>query len=397
VRNGAVMYGGGLILSVLTVSIGHIQAGSATIHFYLVVASLILSAGCLCTARRVAVPMFVWPILLVMAASMPRITGQFGLLQTLYMAVPLMFFLGGLSFGETLHERRRQRLIIMTLTLVASLFVVNVIAPNLLNVSSRPASIFVVTLCLIAVFELRSLWFRGFVIAIATTVLFIGARGAFFAFLVSLMAGWGAQRLGVKGAIAVAGVVALAGLVFSREIAELVFTLPVLRERTFYDGVYNYDALMNLEVNTSGRELAWPYFYELLGSGGWLQLAFGRGPGSASDLGSAMFGAGWAHPHNELLRVAIDYGLLGLVSFAIFWRGVVLRISKHSKDFVPLAIAISTLTALLMLTDNPLVYALYFGNLVLWTLGRAASASVRWRDNPGGSVRSSHYAHTRCS
>lgn len=91
---------------------------------------------------------------------------------------------------------------------------------------------------------------------------------------------------------------------------------------------------------------------------------------------------GQAHPHNDWLRLRYDYGLLGTLLFAASLVGQVrhaVRLARRvggeaaiclyagASAFLPMA--------LLMLTDNVILYAPFFGNLQFMMLGLGYAAT----------------------
>lgn len=100
---------------------------------------------------------------------------------------------------------------------------------------------------------------------------------------------------------------------------------------------------------------------------------------------------GVAHPHNDWLRIWHDYGGVGLLLFAgamigQAWHAVCLARRVGGEAAICLYAGASTFLpmALLMLTDNVILYAAFFGNLQFMMLGFGyAAANVRPSQQPG--------------
>jgi O-antigen ligase len=119
----------------------------------------------------------------------------------------------------------------------------------------------------------------------------------------------------------------------------------------------NYE-VAGLTLNTSGRAEIWTVVTHSLQSGDPL---LGRGPGSAE---LALAGAGIEdHPHNDYLRIAHDFGYLGLVLFVAGCLWLMARSFKAAQQSPEDQSAVhwSSLLALAAVTsaavtDNVLVY-----------------------------------------
>lgn len=117
---------------------------------------------------------------------------------------------------------------------------------------------------------------------------------------------------------------------------------------------------------TQGRSYVWPRLVSFAMENPQ-RLVFGDGAGAASAVAALITTDNpWDHPHNEFLRVLIDYGAVGLVlmvlllarmavMFAARYRASAIKGSRSRAG--PLA-GLGALVAFiaLMLTDNPLTY-----------------------------------------
>lgn len=112
-----------------------------------------------------------------------------------------------------------------------------------------------------------------------------------------------------------------------------------------------------LVLNTEGRGNVWGQLLTETGQTG----VFGGGIGYSQNF-LANSGTGWEHPHNEFLRLYLDYGILGLGLFlAILLVPLVyciraLRAEPSRKN--PAWVGVLTVAGILvfMLVDNPLAY-----------------------------------------
>jgi O-antigen ligase len=139
-----------------------------------------------------------------------------------------------------------------------------------------------------------------------------------------------------------------------------------------------------ISVNAEGRTEVWAKLWSEIPN----DLAFGRGPGTASARSVAIL-ASFDHPHNDYLRILYDFGVLGLSVFAwfVFRCARLLRraartaggsMSARAAQYGGLAVLI------MMATDNPLDYSFVMiplGALIGIALGSTRPA-VR-RASPG--------------
>lgn len=107
---------------------------------------------------------------------------------------------------------------------------------------------------------------------------------------------------------------------------------------------------------------------------------FGHGANASEDLVSRLTG-GLTHPHNDWLRFLYDYGYVGAGIFALCLVLQVLHAWWHARKtsgvtrILFYAGASSfVLFAMIMFTDNIVLYGAYFGNLQFAILGMAYAA-----------------------
>ena len=106
-----------------------------------------------------------------------------------------------------------------------------------------------------------------------------------------------------------------------------VISLPLLVDLIFINDSVSFDS-----VRTSGRITIWQTLFDHWpsGVGG---IIFGAGGGGARDLLISElngFETGLLQPHNEYLRLAFDYGFVGLGLWLLFY----FRVFKDHCDFV---------------------------------------------------------------
>ncbi|MGL4395311.1 MAG: hypothetical protein ACRCS9_02115 [Hyphomicrobium sp.] len=106
--------------------------------------------------------------------------------------------------------------------------------------------------------------------------------------------------------------------------------------------------------------------------GEWL---LGSGPGAADIVaGTKVKGATGELPHNDWLKIFYDYGLAGSVAVTVFLA----RMFSASPAGAAMAIA----TAIMMITDNVLIYVFYQIPLIL--MASAAAAISNGKERPQG-------------
>jgi O-antigen ligase len=144
-------------------------------------------------------------------------------------------------------------------------------------------------------------------------------------------------------------------------VAYLTFTyVEPIRERFVDRG--DRGSVGGLQINTSGRDRIW----EFVGNSIAQSPIIGKGPGSVEVPVRAANSTANGHPHNDYLRLAHDYGYLGLGLWLLGFVGLIWRTGKNWlwADRFDRATAHIHLAALLglvgaaqgMLTDNIVVY-----------------------------------------
>jgi O-antigen ligase len=173
------------------------------------------------------------------------------------------------------------------------------------------------------------------------------------------------KTLGVLVAIAAVGLAA-------------VFLFAPLHHRFFHGDT---TTVGGFSLNVTGRDALWSANWQWFLQKPWV----GWGAGSADRMTAALPGHNAGHPHNDYLRILVDYGVVG---FALWMTGFVLilratwrawnsvRGSGTRIEQVHAAAALAVVgIALVMLVDNPLIEIVKMGPLgalVGMSLGMAA-------------------------
>jgi O-antigen ligase len=91
-----------------------------------------------------------------------------------------------------------------------------------------------------------------------------------------------------------------------------VSNIPALADRLLGNATVGEIAAGDMDLDTSGRPLAWATAFDDFTDSPWI----GKGAGSAGDLLSSIHEE-WGHTHNEYLRFLHDYGIIGLGLFLL--------------------------------------------------------------------------------
>ena len=109
-----------------------------------------------------------------------------------------------------------------------------------------------------------------------------------------------------------------------------------------------------ITIDTNGRLQVWTSLLEQLAGTDWV---WGRGLGYSRDYVAVRFG--WDHPHNELVRFLVDFGILGVVGTTLIvilmsivaWRS---KVATNGQSFgLNLALILGLLT--ISIFDGPLM------------------------------------------
>lgn len=183
-------------------------------------------------------------------------------------------------------------------------------------------------------------------------------------------------------------VFALLGLGGAAVGAWMLITLyPPLRDR--FVGGDNAFEIGGIGFNTSGRSALWEGVIADAAQNPW----FGRGAGTSVELVTARF-APITQPHNEYLRLYHDFGVVGLVLFALGVLSLIVTLSRRaakSDNPVHWAALIALLGVLAAAaTDNVFVYPfvmLPLAVLIGLALSSGAPQSRTSADDPSRRAR----------
>lgn len=152
-----------------------------------------------------------------------------------------------------------------------------------------------------------------------------------------------------------------------------------VQQKMFHSGSGTFKdiALDNPDFKTHGRAYTWAIMSAEAEKRPWL----GYGANASQALLEQLTRGEMLHPHNDYLRIRYDYGYVGILIFLICTLLQLFHALKMAKitegdtkllfytgasAFVPFA--------LLMITDNIILYAAFFGNLHFTILGMAYAA-----------------------
>ncbi|HUZ83472.1 MAG TPA: O-antigen ligase family protein [Gaiellales bacterium] len=164
-----------------------------------------------------------------------------------------------------------------------------------------------------------------------------------------------------------------------------VFLIPPLHHRFFHGQTTN---IGGVSLNTTGRIVLWSANWDAF----LKSPVIGHGPGHSDMLTAALLGHNAGHPHNDYLRLLVDYGVIGLAIWVIAYLALLVftwrawqatRGSRTSSERVHQAAFLALVgIALCMSVDNPLIEIIKMaplGALVglsigMWKPRRAAAA-----------------------
>jgi O-antigen ligase len=165
----------------------------------------------------------------------------------------------------------------------------------------------------------------------------------------------------------------LSGIVLGMGVA-LFFSAPV-QAKMFSSGRGTVSDVLEGNVTSSGRFPLWEEFGRRIHEA----LGFGHGAGAGEQLAIQLTSGQIKYPHNDWLLTLYDYGLLGTLVYAgslIIAARHALRHARRAPDPYIRVLLFSGASAfipfaLMMITDNIMVYASFFGNLQFLLLGAA--------------------------
>lgn len=359
--------------------IGGYKLGPFNIHFYLVFINLLIFFIFFCHVNNFKKIILILPFFFLIFLNLFMSNGMYGYLQTIYILSPLVLFLIGTSINfESYFENYFKKCLSVAVRLIFLSYIIHELT-GLTQISTRWASVYVAIIVILNLILNKN---KKDVIFSILSLIFLfasGSRGVSVALLFSILFTYILFNFKKRYSFIVMGFTIFLFFYGYEWILKNLFKMDFLRERTFYDGIYDIDKIKNLEFNSSGRDIAWPiYWDEINNTTNIISIVFGRGSGAIHDFGIQNLGESWAHPHNEVIRIVFDYGVYGLLIFLIFWIYVLIMILRSCLDIYlkKIAFACSVFLFIIMLTDNPLLYPLYFGNIVLFLMGYLYSKSV---------------------
>jgi hypothetical protein len=189
---------------------------------------------------------------------------------------------------------------------------------------------------------------------------------------------------------ALMAIVAVAGLA--------AFLTPRIQAKMFYSGHGEIRdvSLDNPDFRTTGREWVWQEMKNEIRVKAWL----GHGANAQEWFLESLLST-LTQPHNDWLRLEFDYGYIGAALFGAtllaqaLLAGRLGRGSSGVKKILFLSGASAfTSFALIMFTDNIILYAVYFGNLHFTIMG-LAYAAIRNEKRGRAHAQSRYYSPER--
>jgi len=159
-----------------------------------------------------------------------------------------------------------------------------------------------------------------------------------------------------------------------------LFYSPRVQKKMFYTHKGKMFDAIEGKMADSGRFHKWRLFERKIKQRPWL----GRGTGAGQKFMGAITGFTVAYPHNDWLLTLYDCGILGTGLYALTiiiasfhaWRTA--RSVKGESRTLLFAGAFSfVILAIMMMTDNIMVYASFFGNLQFTFLGLGYAVAGR--------------------
>ncbi len=235
----------------------------------------------------------------------------------------------------------------------------------------------------------RHIWYYT---AMAALPVFCYVRGPIMAASASLLLT--PAPLGKNKRLAACGMVLLAGV--------LLFYTPRFQARMFRSGHGSIEELRSgvndPNLQTSGRSAMWDFLWAGFKDRPWLGHGLNQ---SRSDLLDAGFPT--YLPHNDWLKLLYEFGILGTACYflAMLLQALRLRLigSRASGDLRILAYgAAGTFVpfAVMMFTDNVILYVQFFCNLQFCMIG-FIYGHLRFRRAQKASIRREQLTRVQCS
>lgn len=170
-------------------------------------------------------------------------------------------------------------------------------------------------------------------------------------------------------------------------VALAAFNTERVQNKMFYSGSGTLEDIVSDNDNfvTSGRKYAWGKMKERIEDEKW--LGYGTGMGETFNYKITLHSP---YPHNDWLLTMYDYGVLGVVTYALCCLMTVVHALLQLKNCTENNTRILFLSGaggfmplvMMMFTDNIMVYAPYFGNLHFILLGVAYAAIRAGQEEP---------------
>ena len=249
------------IFGLLASLVGTISISGVNLHFFFVVLSFCLALILFFDFSKLRLNFYIISMIALIFISSLQLNGKFGFLQILYTLSPLLFFLLGFSnkFSENFFESfiniMEKTVIILFFLYLAHIFLFHT------DLDTRWSSIFISLVCLI-VFSLSKK--NKIKILSAFLVFFVlvsGSRGAIVSLFLSYFISYFFINFRLRYSIPITLLLGFIISIFYKGILSLLFKIDFLRERTFFDGNYDFEKIKNVEFNTSGRDIAWPIYW----------------------------------------------------------------------------------------------------------------------------------------
>jgi len=156
-------------------------------------------------------------------------------------------------------------------------------------------------------------------------------------------------------------------------VAAAVFSSPAFKNKMLVQGAkIGGTTEFKDVVQTSGRLKAWDMLIDEIPNALWL----GHGSNSTQTFLQAQIDS-FDHPHNDWLRLLYEYGLIGTALFLVtvliqvrtLIRMAKASVSMHGRFACYTAASLFIPFCILMITDNIILYAAYFGNIHFILIG----------------------------
>jgi O-antigen ligase len=230
---------------------------------------------------------------------------------------------------------------------------------------------------------------KYFVAAAVLLTLLSLSRSALAAQLTIIVLAWVGTSTNFRTVIRAAGAFVIVGALA----LAAVFLYAPLNHR-FFGG--DKAQIGGISINVTGRDALWSANWHWFKEKPWI----GWGAGASDKMTSALPGGVAGHPHNDYLRLLVDYGVVGLAFWlaayvtllVLTWRGWRRALPRGGLDMRIQCAAFLALTgiAMAMLVDNPLIEIAKMAPLGALA-GLALGVSARRRAESAPAHRAAEY------